>query len=59
MRKPLIHLFIKTTCGRAKFDELSTRRGPVNIIRLCWFIVIATLKDLHIPNDNQIKGSDS
>ncbi len=45
MKKPKIYSFIKTPCGRAKFQELSSQTSLVSKIRLGWFILIATIKD--------------
>ena len=44
------HQWIKTDCGRAKYADLSTRRGPTAKLRLGWFVLIASLRDLSLPN---------
>ena len=49
MSKPLIHRWIKTDCGRAKFAELVTRKGVLAKLRLGWFVVIAALRDWRLP----------
>jgi hypothetical protein len=53
---PAVARWIRTDCGRAKYLELATRRGPVARLRLAWFVVIAALRDLPLAwrdgNDN-------
>ena len=44
------HLWIKTDCGRAKYADLSTRRGLTAKLRLGWFVLIASLRDWSLPN---------
>ena len=44
------HQWIKTDCGRAKYADLSTRRGPAAKLRLGWFVLIASLRDWSLPN---------
>ena len=41
-----IERWIKTECGRAKYAQLSQRRGLLARLRLAWFVVIAVLRDL-------------
>ena len=55
MKERIIFSIIKTPCGRAKYKELSSREGILASIRLMWFIIIATIKDLNIakPKENQ------
>ena len=49
MNEPLINRWIKTDCGRAKFAELATREGMLAKVRLGWFVVIAAVRDWHLP----------
>ena len=42
--------WIKTDCGRAKYVDLSSRRGLAAKLRLGWFVLIASLRDLSLPN---------
>jgi len=49
MSEPLLHRWIKTDCGRAKFAELVTRKGVLAKLRLGWFVVIAALRDWRLP----------
>ena len=44
------HQWIKTDCGRAKYADLSTRRGPAAKLRLGWFVLIASLRDWSLSN---------
>ena len=50
---------IKTPCGLAKYNELSSRAGYFSKIRLLWFIFFATLRDLSIPKMEESNQSDS
>jgi hypothetical protein len=42
--------WIKTDCGRAKYADLSSRRGLAAKLRLGWFVLIASLRDWSLPN---------
>lgn len=42
----VIERWIKTDCGRAKYAQLSQRRGIMARLRLAWFVVIAVLRDV-------------
>jgi hypothetical protein len=48
MVEPAAYRWIKTDCGRAKYNELAARSGLAAQIRLAWFVGIATLKDLSL-----------
>ena len=54
-----LHRWIKTECGRAKLADLQMRRGPIARARLAWSILIAALRDWHLPNPDQSDGSTS
>jgi hypothetical protein len=41
--------WIRTPCGRAKYQSLAQRRGPAARLRLAWFVLIAALRDLSQP----------
>ena len=56
---PALHRWIKTDCGRAKLAELQQLTGPVNRVRLAWFILIASLRDWRLPNPDQSDVSTS
>ena len=43
------HPWIKTDCGQAKYAELFARKGTLAKLRLSWFVVIAALRDWHLP----------
>jgi hypothetical protein len=44
-----LHRFVRTECGRAQLAELRTRRGAWATLRLAWFVVVATIRDLGKP----------
>ena len=48
MDKNPIFAFIKTECGRAKYEMLASKTGIFNRIRLYWFIVFAAIKDWNL-----------
>ncbi len=50
---------IKTPCGRAKYAMLKTKQGFFARVRLIWFIFFASIKDLTVPNPDQIDNSES
>ena len=52
MKEPTVNSFIKTTCGRKKYQELRIKKGFFSQMRLYWFIFIATIKDWNIPLDH-------
>ena len=41
-----INKYIKTQCGTEKYEELKNKKGIFSKIRLYWFIVIASIRDL-------------
>jgi len=49
MATPLVHRWIKTECGRAKYAQLAARPGPLAKLRLAWFVLIAALRDWRLP----------
>jgi hypothetical protein len=57
-RNPTVHRWIKTDCGRAKYQELATRQGAAAKLRLAWFVAIAALRDWPLPPPPQ-PGSES
>ena len=50
MSRSAIHRWIKTDCGRAKYADLASRQGFASKLRLGWFVLIASLRDLPIKN---------
>jgi len=50
MNNKNIYRFIKTECGRAKYENLILNKTLFGKIRLYWFIFFATLKDINIRN---------
>ncbi len=59
MSEPKIFSWIKSTCGRAKYEELASRAGLTARLRLSWFVFFAALRDLNLPNPDQLSKSDS
>ena len=54
MSKLEIFSFIKTACGRSKYQELIKKRGLLNRIRFYWFVFFAIIKDWNLANpENQ------
>lgn len=49
---PAIFRWIKTECGRAKYAELASRKGPLARLRLGQFVVVAAIRDLPLPNSD-------
>ena len=48
-----IKRWIKTDCGRAKYADLARRQGFACKVRLGWFVLIATLRDLPLKSTDQ------
>ncbi len=48
MHKNSVFAFIKTECGRAKYEMLASKKGIFNRIRLYWFIIFATIEDWNL-----------
>ncbi|MEB3158204.1 MAG: hypothetical protein VKK03_01945 [Synechococcus sp.] len=53
MNQASIHRWIKTDCGRAKYAALAAKPGPLSKARLAWFVLIAAIRDAHLPNPDQ------
>lgn len=47
--KPRAYRWIKTECGRAKYEQLAARTGLLARLRLAWFVLIAALRDWQLP----------
>ncbi len=47
-----IFYFIKTDCGRAKYEMLASKKGIFNRIRLYWFIVFAAIEDWNLTSED-------
>jgi len=43
--QPQAYRWIKTECGRAKYDQLAAQQGLLAKLRLAWFVLIAALRD--------------
>jgi|TARA_B110000444_G_C18408230_1_gene396798 hypothetical protein len=50
MNSPKAFRWIKTDCGRAKYIDLSSRNGVIASLRLGWFVLIACIRDINLPN---------
>ena len=59
MNKLKINSFIKTECGRIKYDQLSNKTGHFAKLRLFWFILVATIRDLNITSQDSSQDSNS
>lgn len=46
---PAIARWVKTECGRAKYLEFASRKGPWARLRRWWFVLIAALRDWRLP----------
>jgi hypothetical protein len=49
MGESAAYRWIKSECGRAKYQELAARSGLAAQIRLAWFVGIAALRDWRLP----------
>ena len=47
MSNQIIYKLIKTECGRAKYHRLSLKKDVFSRLRLIWFILIASIRDLN------------
>jgi hypothetical protein len=61
--QPQAYRWIKTECGRAKYDQLAAQQGLLARLRLAWFVLIAALRDWRLPlpdhlPSNQTPGSE-
>jgi hypothetical protein len=53
VNQPVIHRWIKTDCGRAKYAELAARPGAIARLRLAWFVMVASIRDAHLSATDQ------
>lgn len=56
-QRPLVFRWIKTDCGRAKYADLSARKGLRARGRLIWFVLIAAVRDWRLADPDQVAGS--
>ena len=47
--QPAVAFWIRTPCGRAKYQALAARPGLLARLRLGWFVAIAAVRDLAQP----------
>jgi hypothetical protein len=50
MAEPAAYRWIKSDCGRAKYQQLAARPGAAARLRLAWFVLIAALRDWPLPS---------
>ena len=50
MNQKKIYKFIKSPCGQTKYEKLSLNKTFVGRIRLYWFILFATLRDINLKD---------
>ena len=50
MKNKIIYKFIKTECGREKYENLILNKTLFGKLRLYWFVFFATLKDINIKD---------
>ena len=60
---PQAYSWIKSECGRAKYDQLAAKSGLFSRLRLAWFVLIAALRDWQLAGSdhldpNQTPGSE-
>ena len=55
---PRAYRWIKTACGRAKYDDLAGRPGLWARVRLVWFVLIAALRDWRLPPSDGSAAAD-
>ena len=56
-QRPSVFRWIKTDCGRAKYADLSARKGLRARGRLIWFVLIAAVRDWRLADPDQPAGS--
>ena len=50
---PSVYRWIKTECGRAKYEQLANSANQLSRLRLGWFVAIAALRDWRLPDPDQ------
>ena len=48
MTQKRIYKLIKSPCGQAKYERLTLNKTFFGRIRLCWFIIFATIRDFNL-----------
>ncbi len=48
--------WVKTECGRAKYQRLAGHSVPLARLRLWWFVLIAALRDWRLPVPPEVPG---
>ena len=52
-RQPRAYRWVKTECGRAKYEQLASPADLLSRLRLGWFVAIAALRDWRLPDPDQ------
>ena len=50
MNNKNVFKFIKTPCGQSKYIELQSNKSLLGKLRLFWFVIIASIRDLNIKD---------
>ena len=50
MNQKKIYKFIKSSCGQAKYEELSLNKTIYGRVRLYWYIFFASIRDFNFKN---------
>ena len=50
MKNTFIYQFIKSDCGRDKYQKLNMDKSFYGRIRILWFIIFASIRDINIKN---------
>ena len=50
MKNTLIYKLIKSDCGRDKYQKLSMDKSFYGKLRILWFIIFASIRDINIRN---------
>jgi hypothetical protein len=51
--RPRDYRWVKTECGRAKYEHLASPTDLLSRLRLGWFVAIAALRDWRLPDPDQ------
>ena len=51
--RPRAYRWVKTECGRAKYEQLANSANQLSRLRLGWFVAIAALRDWRLPDPDQ------
>ena len=54
-----VQKFIKTSCGKSKYLDLSQKQGFLARIRFTWFILFAIIRDWRLTDQAYSEKSES